>query len=297
MVAVLPLVACAVIVGIAVGLVVLSEVESGGTALADSLGATGWALAGAVWVPWSAAGWLARGLAVALGIAGLVGVVRHCTAHDLHVAAGSATTWSGLGLTLFAVVVVVRNLMGPRGHGSFRLGAPLAGGTFMVGQGGDRLVNHHFASPAQRFALDIVGVRAIGPRTRRLLPRRLDDFLIMGAPVVAPVAGRVVATFDGLDDLGATSPAAGNHVTVEPVGQEGWRVVLAHLKVGSVEVAEGDELAAGQIVGRVGDSGNSTEPHLHLHVEDAQHQGVPMLLPGHRRPLARNSLLWRLGQP
>jgi murein DD-endopeptidase MepM/ murein hydrolase activator NlpD len=59
-------------------------------------------------------------------------------------------------------------------------------------------------------------------------------------------------------------PAAGNHVRIGTGTEE---VLLAHLRPGSVQVARGDLVRRGQVIGQVGNSGNSTEPHLHIHAE------------------------------
>jgi len=48
----------------------------------------------------------------------------------------------------------------------------------------------------------------------------------------------------------------------------GRYVVLAHLRRGSVRVHSGQRVRAGQLLGRVGNSGNSSEPHLHVHAQD-----------------------------
>lgn len=72
-------------------------------------------------------------------------------------------------------------------------------------------------------------------------------------------------------------------------------MVLAHLRSGSVEVKPGDSVSIGQGVARVGNSGNSTEPHLHMHAARAPEagrstevEGVPMLISG-KRPV-RNTV-------
>ncbi|MFJ8489107.1 peptidoglycan DD-metalloendopeptidase family protein [Streptomyces sp. NPDC094038] len=83
--------------------------------------------------------------------------------------------------------------------------------------------------------------------------------------------GRVVSAADGIADQRPGEiryqPPYGNHVFLD-TGRE--IVKLAHLRPGSVTVAEGDTVRAGQPLGEVGNSGNSgngTEPHLHLHAE------------------------------
>jgi murein DD-endopeptidase MepM/ murein hydrolase activator NlpD len=60
--------------------------------------------------------------------------------------------------------------------------------------------------------------------------------------------------------------ALGNAVLIQHGPQE--VSVLAHLKNGSVRVAAGDKVKRGQIVGLCGNSGNSSEPHLHFHLQN-----------------------------
>jgi murein DD-endopeptidase MepM/ murein hydrolase activator NlpD len=95
----------------------------------------------------------------------------------------------------------------------------------------------------------------------------LSSYLAYGAAVRAPADGLVVAVVDGLPDrvpgVIRYGPRYGNHVVLD-TGTE--RVVLAHLQPGSTAVAPRHRVRAGQLRGRVGNSGNSSEPHLHLHL-------------------------------
>ncbi len=186
-----------------------------------------------------------------------------------------------------------------RPAGAIELASPLPVGQFVVGQGGaSPLVNGHFRVAPQNYALDIVGVNRWGARFRPFADREvLENYAIFGAPVHAPCAGEVLAAVDGFEDL--VPPAtdrvnlAGNHVVIACHGAE---IVLAHLQKGSVAVAVGQQVATGDPLGRVGNSGNTSEPHLHLHAETGGEAGVildgeavPMLVDG--RWLARNGRL------
>jgi hypothetical protein len=144
---------------------------------------------------------------------------------------------------------------------------PLRDGWFMVGQGGDSsLINYHNSHPAQRFALDLSAINQFGFRAGGILPTELDRYEIFGKPAVSPCDGTVRAARDGLEDL--TPPrqdrqnVAGNHVVITCGVVD---VELAHLKQGSVAVKVGDAISTGQVIGAVGNSGNTTEPHLHIH--------------------------------
>ncbi len=97
-----------------------------------------------------------------------------------------------------------------------------------------------------------------------------------GQEITSATAGTVVAVRDGqpeetpfmptqfVDDVAAVG---GNHVTVEV--EPGVYAFYAHLQPGSVAVAIGDEVAVGDAIGLLGNSGNSTAPHLHFGLLDA----------------------------
>jgi hypothetical protein len=149
------------------------------------------------------------------------------------------------------------------------LSSPVHGGAFYVGQGGDSpLLNYHNQHASQRFALDVLQLNAIGTRAASLRPTRLEQYVIFGHPVRSPCHGRVVASVDRVvDNVPPRSDPdhpAGNHVVL---ACQGVRVFLAHLRRGSVTVQPGDSVASGHVIGRVGNSGNSSEPHLHVHAE------------------------------
>jgi murein DD-endopeptidase MepM/ murein hydrolase activator NlpD len=187
-----------------------------------------------------------------------------------------------LVVVLLGVVVSGRRR---RHEGRVHLQWPLGPGTFQIIEGSGRILNHHWIQPSQREALDIVGSAPDGRSHRRLAPQHLSDYPLFGHPVTAPANGTVVARVDGLPDhpVHGGTPA-GNHVVID-TGSE--HVVLAHLTTGSVHVAKGDHVKAGDLIGRVGSSGNSTEPHLHIH---ATRHGQPVQLqfPQQPGPIRRN---------
>lgn len=147
------------------------------------------------------------------------------------------------------------------------LAFPIADGRFVVAHGGGiGLLNHHSSHRAQHHALDISAVGPAGFRATGLLPGDATSYAIFGKTVISPCAGQVVSVADGLPDMRppATDPEhpPGNHVVLTC---DGLRVELAHFRRGSIVVAAGDSVAVGQPLGQVGNSGNSTEPHLHIH--------------------------------
>ena len=128
---------------------------------------------------------------------------------------------------------------------------------------------------AQRFAIDFV-IRRNGV-THSGDPSRLESYFCWDQLVLAPAEGTVVAVADELPDqaIGQTDAqnAAGNHVVLD-LGK-GEFAFLAHLKRGSVAMKVGDKVAPGQELGRCGNSGNTSEPHLHFHLQRTPvlHQG------------------------
>ncbi len=170
---------------------------------------------------------------------------------------------------------------------------PLEGGWFMVGQGGgNSLLNYHHSHPRQRYAIDITALNKAGFRADGIYPADPARYAIFGAAVVAPCAGRVLAVEDGLPDLNPperdVSHAAGNHIVLL-CGD--LRVEIAHLRRGSTSVKEGAELDIGDKLGTVGNSGNTSEPHLHIHaIHEETGAPVPLRFAG-RNPVRNRS--WR----
>lgn len=142
-------------------------------------------------------------------------------------------------------------------------------GQWLVFWGGDtRELNHHHDVPNQRFALDLVGVGADG-KTRQGDGSRNEDFYAFGRDVLAPADGTVIEVIEGVRDNtpGSMNPysAVGNCVAIQH--REGEVSVLAHLKRGSTVVKAGDDVKRGQMLGQCGNSGNSSEPHIHYHLQ------------------------------
>lgn len=138
----------------------------------------------------------------------------------------------------------------------------------------------------RRFALALVKER--DGETRRpgaeagFSPR---DYLAWGEPVLAAAAGRVVSVRDGLEDAASPlgvpgDPFLGNRVVLEVA--PGEYLYTSHLARGSIAVAEGDEVWAGQLLGRVGFSGRpalTREPHVLVHLQTRDEDGWGEAIP------------------
>jgi murein DD-endopeptidase MepM/ murein hydrolase activator NlpD len=157
-----------------------------------------------------------------------------------------------------------------------QLSLPLRG-PWLVGWGGDtRELNQHHDSPSQRFAFDLVGVGNDG-KTRRGKGNGNDDYYAFGREVLAPADGQVIKVIEGVDDNAPgsmnRSATVGNCVMIQH--REDEVSVLAHFKQGSIVVKVGDQVKRGQVLGQCGNTGNSSEPHIHYHLQDS-----PMLSGG-----------------
>lgn len=139
--------------------------------------------------------------------------------------------------------------------------------------------NYHVGSPAERWAYDLLVT--IDGRSHRGDGRSLADYHVYDQAVRAPAAGRVVAVHDGDPDAPPGQRdrrrGGGNRIVLEIAPDQ--YLFIVHLRPGSIRVAPGESVRQGDIVARVGNSGNSSEPHLHLHVQDApvpgDGQGIP----------------------
>lgn len=174
--------------------------------------------------------------------------------------------WTSLVLALAAsCAAIVAPFTGRHTSMTGELIFPLRVGRWRVVAGQGRILNHHWVAPEQREALDLVRIGWTRRSRRGLFCSAHQDFYAFGTELVAPCIGTVVRAQDGLPDgVPDEHHAVGNHVVIDN-GHE--HIVLAHLRLGTVAVTAGDTVNPGDRLGEVGNSGNSSEPHLHLHVE------------------------------
>ncbi|MFP7735926.1 M23 family metallopeptidase [Priestia aryabhattai] len=146
---------------------------------------------------------------------------------------------------------------------------PIQSEWFVYWGGEHEALNYHYPVENQRYAYDLV-VRK-GKQSYKNEGMKNEDYYAYGKKVVAPLEGVVFAAVGDQEDneIGQTNKKSplGNYVIIEHKGKE--YSVLAHLKKGSVFVKKGDIVRKGTLLGRCGNSGNSSEPHVHFHVMDA----------------------------
>jgi hypothetical protein len=189
-----------------------------------------------------------------------------------------------------------------------RLRFPFDEGVFYALEGGDsslsRFMNYHSAGSSHkksrvnrsmRYAVDLVKLNAWGCFADGLLPAGTSSYGIFGQRVLSPCDGKVVHVQDGLPDerpFGGKHPYnVGNHIVIET---SGINVILGHLESGTITVRSGDAVESGRELARVGNSGLTEFPHLHIQASKTtgdtvwSGQGVPMLFDG--RFLCKNDL-------
>ncbi|HET6468440.1 MAG TPA: M23 family metallopeptidase [Geminicoccaceae bacterium] len=141
----------------------------------------------------------------------------------------------------------------------------------------------------QRFAIDWMKLDAEG-RLRSGPVAEVASYAGYGASLLAVADGRVVAAQDGLPDQVPPDLPDPSTITIENV--DGNHVVLdlggglfafyAHMQKDSVKVSVGQEVEAGAVLGLLGNSGNSSAPHLHFHLMDTASvlgsEGLPYVL-------------------
>jgi murein DD-endopeptidase MepM/ murein hydrolase activator NlpD len=125
---------------------------------------------------------------------------------------------------------------------------------------------------AQRFAIDWIRVDTEGRLFKGGMDQ-LSSYPFFGVPVYAAAGGTVVEATDGMPEQVPGPPKgvtvetlAGNHIVVD-MG-DGNFALYAHIKTGTVAVKVGDHVKTGDVLGHLGNTGNSSAPHLHFHVMD-----------------------------
>lgn len=143
-------------------------------------------------------------------------------------------------------------------------------GEWNVFWGGDsETKNHHHGFGVQHFGIDFVIEDERSKISYKNDGKKNSDFYCFEKNIIAPINGKIVVKVDGIPDNqpGQTNVQMvyGNTVMIQDDTE--FVVVLAHLKCNSIIVSVGDLVQKGDVLGVCGNSGNSSEPHLHFHVQ------------------------------
>jgi hypothetical protein len=199
------------------------------------------------------------------------------------------------------------------------LALPFAGTWLVQNSPARRVPSHGTDLFGTRYAIDFVAVDDEGRSAFHdswrtwFASEDPENFVGFGRPILAPISGVVSATYDGQPDHAArrspltlagyalgqasrvrrgASAIAGNHVVIRVPDADVY-VALVHLRRGSVVVTPGTVVAEGDEIGRCGNSGNSTEPHVHVQAMDRMDleraRGIPIVFRHYRERAARTA--------
>ena len=145
-------------------------------------------------------------------------------------------------------------------------------GEWSVTWGGDtKEQNYHVESVAQKNAFDIL-IKDEQGSTHKGSGEANEDYYAFGKELYAPCDGEVVLVVDGVKDNvpGVLNPIyiPGNTVIIKT--NNGEFAFFAHFKQNSITVKQGQKIVTGELLGLCGNSGNSSEPHLHFHLQNVE---------------------------
>jgi hypothetical protein len=165
---------------------------------------------------------------------------------------------------------------------SMELVPPFKGDWYVFHGGNSVLINHHYFAGVERYALDF-----LLPEDGKLPLEQITDlqeYETFGKALYSPVDGVIVAVENSLPDqkIGETDREniVGNHIVIKT--ETDIFILMAHLQNNSVLVAEGERVNIGQEIAKIGNSGNTSQPHLHIHamtnvdVFDPNNRPVPV---------------------
>jgi len=138
--------------------------------------------------------------------------------------------------------------------------------------GGDtKKLNYHVISQAEKNAFDFV-IRDATGNSFKTNGQTNEDYYAFGKELIAPADGEIVLVVDGIKDNtpGELNPAyvPGNTVIIKTANNE--YLFFAHFKQHSIQVKQGQKVKQGAVLGLCGNSGNSSEPHLHFHIQNVE---------------------------
>ncbi|MBL7864571.1 MAG: M23 family metallopeptidase [Cyclobacteriaceae bacterium] len=163
---------------------------------------------------------------------------------------------------------------------------PLRDGSFFISCGGSSIFQNHHAmyGDSQSYGYDIMQLNESKNSSIGFLSSKPSDYFIHSTDVYSPIDGAVISVVDsvgeGVPHNRDSQGGAGNYVLIK---RDSISILLAHLLKGSIAASVGQEVKAGQFLGKVGLSGDANEPHLHIHAykgapSEMISGGIPVLI-------------------
>jgi len=229
---------------------------------------------------------------------------------------GGAAFWAGDGLMAVAFIVLAflsANALRARHFVSqaLSLSFPFTHGVYGVFEGGDGrksvLMNYHFGSSAHghsgvnnsmKYAVDMTKLSHWGNDAKGFLSKQRERYPIFNATLLSPCEGRVKGVMDRWPNeepwSGRGPYNLGNYVLIQTGN---YYVLMGHLQQGSITVKEGQRVEAGEPIALAGNSGWTSQPHLHIQAMQISNdsfwngEGVPIVFDG-KNPY-KNRLFFR----
>jgi hypothetical protein len=220
---------------------------------------------------------------------------------------------AALSVALAALVVLVVGAVRARyfEERPVALSLPFEHGVYAVFEGGNGqrspLLNYHFGSAAHgasgvnrsmRYAVDLTRLSAWGNDACGVLPRKCEAYPVFRQPVLSPCDGTVREIVDQWPNevpwSGKGPYNVGNHIVIQCGNVY---VLLGHLQQGSIRVTTGTHVKVGEPIAAVGNSGWTSQPHLHIQAMKIDREsiwrgeGLPVLFDGHNP--VKNALFFR----
>lgn len=132
--------------------------------------------------------------------------------------------------------------------------------------GKNEFINYHYAYENQRYAYDLLKIQ--NDSTFEDDPEKNNNYYAFGEEIIAPQDGEILKVVDGIEDnipgqMNQQNPA-GNYVVIEHANKE--YSMIAHFQKDTIIVQEGEKVIQKQLLGKCGNSGNSSEAHIHFQI-------------------------------
>ena len=175
----------------------------------------------------------------------------------------------------FTVTVFKDNKLPKMKRNSTKLILPFKEEWTVLWGGDTKELNYHVISEAEKNAFDMV-IRNEKGNSFKTDGQTNEDYYAFGKELIAPCDGEIVLVVDGIKDNqpGEMNPAyvPGNTVIIRTANNE--YLFFAHFMQHSIKVKQGQKVKQGDLLGLCGNSGNSSEPHLHFHIQNVENINI-----------------------